>query len=215
LTEASGKGRISEIDKILSQGAEVNFQGKEGMTALSWAFLQGNRKGYQYLSERGANPDLQMTRSTLTSDGLIDGNSPMSLASMHEDPWYLEITLKHIWNAVKGESPIFQCMMLFDHLRPRPRIEQLKMLIASGADLNARNRSDLTPLMNAAQLNRYDMTHILLKAGADPELKTKWGTTIIYEINESRTEPTSVQYQWKLKVIEFLKTKGIDVGKTK
>lgn len=216
LAEASGKGRTEEIGKLLSGGAKINFQGREGMTALLWAFLQQNKKGYQYLLEKGADPNLQMTESTLTSDGVTDGSSAVSLAAMHEDPWYLEITLKHggnpnIVNPVKGVTPVFQCIMLLDRSHPQPRLEQLKMLIAAGADLNARNRSDITPLMYAVRLNRYDIAYLMLQAGADPERKTKWDTTVVYEIKESRTDPKSELYQWRAKVIELLKEKGIDV----
>lgn len=216
LAETAGKGDTSTMGNLLSQGAKIDFQGKEGMTALIWALLQQNQKGYEYLLEKGANPNLRMAESTLTSDGVTDGNSAVSLAAMHVDPWYLEVTLKHrgdpnIVNPVKGSPVIFQCIMLLDHSRPQPRLEQLKLLIAAGANLNARNKSDLTPLMYAASLNRYDMAHLMLVAGADPGQKTKWGTTVVYEINESRTDPKSPLYQWRTKVIELLKAKGVNV----
>ncbi len=190
------------------------------MTALIWAFMQENKRGYQYLLENGANPNLQVGRSELTSDGLIDGNSAVSLAAMHEDPWYLEIALKHggnpnIVNTVQGVPPVYQCIMLLDHSRPRPRLEQLKMLIAAGADLNARNKNDITPLMQAVRFNRYDMAYLMLQAGADPALETKRGTTIVSVIKQSRTDPRSPLYQWRTKVIDLLKAKGIDVDNGK
>lgn len=216
LAEAAAKGRTEVIDDLLQGGAKVNFQGKEGMTALIWALLQQNKKGYQHLLEKGADPNLQMTESTLTSDGLTDGNSATSLAAMHEDPWYLRVTLKHggnpnIVNPVKRMPVIFQCIMLLDRSHPQSRLKQLKMLIAAGADLNARNNSDLTPLMYAARLNRFDVAYALLQAGADPKQKTKWGTTVVYEIKESRTDPQGELYQWRKKVIDLLKAKGMDL----
>ena len=217
LADASAKGAVKEIQRILSAGAQINFQGQEGMTALLWAFLQQNKKGYQCLLEQGADPNLQMTKSALTSDGVTDGNSATSLAAMHEDPWYLELALKHggnpnIVNPFKAVTPVFQCIMFLERSRPRTRLEQLKLLINAGADLNFRNRSDITPMMYAVRLNRYDMVYLMLEAGADPTLKTKWGTTIVYEIKESQTDPKSELYQWRLKVIEFLKAKGIEIN---
>lgn len=216
LAEAAAKGRTEAIDDLLQQGAKVNFLGKEGMTALIWAFLQQNKKGYGHLLNNGADPNLQMTESTLTSDGLTDGNSAMSLAAMHEEPWYLDVTLKHggnpnIVNPVKGVPVIFQCITLLDRSHPQPRLEQLKLLIAAGANLDARNKNDITPLMYAVRLNRYDMAYVLLQEGADPKQKTKWGTTVVYEIKESRTDPKNELYQWRAKVNDLLKAKGIDV----
>lgn len=215
LAEAAARGHTAVIDDLLQHGAAVNFQGREGMTALIWALLHENKKGYEHLLEKGANPNLQMTESTLTSDGVTDGNSATSLAAMLEDPWYLEVTLKHggnpnIVNPVTRMPVIFQCIMFLDRSDPQPRLKQLKMLIAAGADLNARNKSDLTPLMYAARLNRFDMAYIMLQAGADPRQRTKWGTTVVYEIKESHTDPKSELYQWRAKVIDLLKAKGID-----
>lgn len=183
------------------------------MTALIWAIIHQNKKGYQHLLERGANPNLQMTRSTLTRDGLTDGNSAMSFAAMHEDPWYLEVTLKHggdpnIVNPVKEVRPILQCIMLLDRSRPRPRLEQLKMLIAAGADLNARDGNGFTPMMIAAMENRYDMVFMMLQAGADPTIKLGSGATIVSIIKLIRTDPNNELYQWRGKVIELLKARG-------
>lgn len=220
LAEAAARGKTREIEKLLSAGAIINFQGKEGMTALVWAFMKQNKEGYIYLLEKGANPNLQMMESTLTSDGVTDGSSAISLAAMHEDPWYLEITLKYggnpnLVNPVKGVPPIFQCIQLLDHSRPQPRLKQLKMLIAAGADLNARDKESFPPIMMASILNRYDMVYIMLEAGADPTIKTKAGTTIVSTIKRIRTDPQSELYQWRAKVIDFLRAKGIDVDNDK
>jgi ankyrin repeat protein len=216
LAEAAARGRTDKIDKLLSQGAQINFQGKEGMTALTWTIIHQNKKGYAYLLEKGANPNLQMTRSIMTEDGFTDGNSAMSFSAMHEDPWYLEVTLKHggnpnLVNPVRGTPVIVQCIMLLDRRDPKPRLVQLKMLIAAGADLNSRDRDSYTPMMNAAFANRYDMVYIMLAAGADPTIKAKTGTTIAIVINRVRTDPKSELYQWRAKVIDLLKSKGIDV----
>jgi len=212
LAEASGKGRIAEIEKLLSSGADINFQGREGMTALIWALLQQNKKGYQSLLEKGADPNLQMTESALTSDGLTDGNSATSLAAMHGDPWYLETTLKHggnpnLVNPVKGVTPIFQCIMLYD--KNHSRLEQLKMLIAAGADLNVRDRDGYPPIMIATISNRFDMVYTMLAAGADPSARSTANTTIVSIIRRIHTDPKHELYQWRVKVIEFLKAKGI------
>ena len=101
--------------------------------------------------------------------------------------------------------------MHLDHSRPQPRLEQLKLLIAAGADLNARNKNDITPAMYAVGFNRYDMAYLMFQAGADPKQKTKWGTTIVYDLKESRTDPKSGLYQWRTKVVELLNEMGIDV----
>jgi len=214
LAEASAKGLIEDVRKFLNEGAKVNYQGNEGMTALIWTLLQQNKKGYQYLLENGADPNLQMAKSTLTSDGLTDGNSAVSLATMHEDPWYLMITLKHggnpnIFNSVKGVTPIFQCIKFFE--KKHPRLEQLKLLIAAGADLNALDKYGFTPIMQAVMFNRFDMVYLMLESGADPTIKMKSGVSVATMIKDARIAPENELYQWRTKVINLLKTKEIDV----
>jgi len=217
LADAAANGRTGQIADVLQRGAIVNFQGKEGMTALIWAFLHQNKKGYENLLNNGANPNLQMTASRLASDGVTDGNSAVSLAAMHQDPWYLEITLKHggnpnIVNPVRGTPVIFQCIKFLDRTDPQPRLEQLKMLINAGANLNSYDKDSFTPMMIAAILNRYDMVYIMLEAGADPAVKTTAGTTIVDTINLIRTDPKSDLYQWRAKVIKALEARGIVVN---
>jgi ankyrin repeat protein len=214
LAEAAAKGNTDKISQLLAERADVNAQGKEGMTALIWSILHQNKDGFQYLLEHGANPNLQMTESTLTDDGITDGNSAMSLAAMHEDIWYLSQVLKHggnpnLVNPIKGVTPIFESIQLYDayHLR----LEHVKMLIAAGANLNFQEKNGKTPLFWAAIANRYDIVYLMLKAGADPMIENKWGQTILSEIREDSTDPSHPLYQWRAKVIEFLKAKGVDV----
>jgi len=52
-------------------------------------------------------------------------------------------------------------------------VEEVKALLAAGADPNARSKHDQTPLMRAAMIKRSDLAEILLKAGADPNVATK------------------------------------------
>jgi hypothetical protein len=50
--------------------------------------------------------------------------------------------------------------------------EQVKAMLAKGADVNARSKYKQTPLMRAVMNDRPDIAEILLNAGADPNLGT-------------------------------------------
>jgi len=63
--------------------------------------------------------------------------------------------------------------MLLDRRRPKPRLEQLKLLIAAGANLNTKDRAGFTPMTQMAILLRYDMIYIMLESGADPTIAMK------------------------------------------
>ncbi|THD66331.1 ankyrin repeat domain-containing protein [Robertkochia marina] len=60
-------------------------------------------------------------------------------------------------------------------------IEMVKKLIDLGADVNARSRG-MTPLMYAAKYNRVEIINLLLKNGADKDLK------------DSRLKITAIKY---------------------
>lgn len=216
LADAVAKGNTDEIKRLVADGADINGQGKEKMTVLVWAILHEDKKAFQFLLENGADPNIQMTESSLTSDGLTDGNSAVSLAAMHEDVWYLEQALRHggnpnVFNPVKSVTAIFQCIKLYDS--NHTRLEHLALMIQAKADLNARDKNGLTPMMVAAMANRYDMVYAMLEAGADPTLKNKWGYTILFQIRTIRTDPAHPLGQWRSRVIAFIKAKGMDVEK--
>jgi hypothetical protein len=220
LAEAGQRGDAREIDRLLATGAAINFVGQERMTALMWTLLHLNKKGFEYLLQKGADPNVTMTPSKLTKEGLTDGSSATSLCARLEDPWYLRTVLKYggdpnIVNPVRRDTPIFECITLSDRHRPtqaQARIDQIKMLIAAGANLEARNRYGNTPMIAAAWLIRYDIVYELLQAGADPKASTPpRGTTLLDEIPESRIDPKSELYQWRTKVIDLLRSRGIEV----
>jgi len=217
LSQAASSGRLDEVDRLLSQGVDINYQGADGMTALAWTFLMENREGFEHLLRKGANPNIAMPLSNLTSDGLIDGNSAISLAAMHEDPWFLRVALKHggnpnYVNPVRNTPVIFNCITYLDHSDPHPRLENISLLVDAGADLNSWDQWGYTPMMQAAGAVRFDIVHYLLNKGADPRLVTNRGTTLAELVRESRVDPESPLYGWRTKVITLLLSKGIDVN---
>jgi hypothetical protein len=59
--------------------------------------------------------------------------------------------------------------VLFRYIRNDPeKIELIKKLIKAGADVNAKDNLNQTPLLYAAYYNKEAVTEILLKAGASP-----------------------------------------------
>ncbi|MEO8290047.1 MAG: ankyrin repeat domain-containing protein [Gaiellaceae bacterium] len=57
------------------------------------------------------------------------------------------------------------------------RVECAQLLLAAGADVNARQAGGFTPLHSAAQSGNEELTQVLLDAGADPAAKTDDGKT--------------------------------------
>jgi ankyrin repeat protein len=56
-------------------------------------------------------------------------------------------------------------------------IEVCRMLLAAGADVDARQHGGFTPLHEAAQHGDVEMAELFLSAGADPSLRADDGAT--------------------------------------
>ena len=204
LAEAGASGSNDTIDLLLSTGVNINTHGKDGVTPLIWAFVKQNKSGFEHLLKNGANPNFQMT----------DGTSVVSYAAMHKDVWYITEVLNfggnpNLENQIRSFTPI--CYSINSSNALSPRLEQVKILIQAGANLNWKNRDGDTPLTLAAIGNQYQMVYLMLKAGADPTIKDNSDNTIVSVIGLIRTDPNSETYLWRTKVIEFLKDKGISM----
>jgi ankyrin repeat protein len=57
------------------------------------------------------------------------------------------------------------------------RVECARLLIAAGADVNARQGGGFVPLHSAAQSGNEELSRLLLDAGADPSAQTDDGRT--------------------------------------
>jgi uncharacterized protein len=199
LAEAAARNRTDSIKLLVVEGADVNATGKDGMTPLLWALLQGGKAGFQALLEHGANPNLQTK----------DGDSVVLMAAIDKDGDYLKLTLAHGGNP-NLVDPTTDRTPIYESIR-NGNGENVQALIAAGANLNSRDRTGFTPLLEAASLLRYDIAYTMLKAGADPTIRSKGGKTIVDRIKLNNVDPKHELYQWRAKVIELLKTKGIDV----
>lgn len=216
LAAAAARGDEAAIDRQLAAGAEIDAAGRDGMTALIWALLQENKEGFVYLLKKGADPNLALGMSTVSPDRALSGNSAVSLAAAHEDPWFLEIVLSYggdpnLKNAINGLIPIFKCIRLLDHERPVRRLQHLEILTQAGSDLNARDNAGRTPMMLAANLNRYDMVFQLLQAGSDPRARTPSGYDLVAIMQRIRIHPKSELVKWRTKVVDELRRQGISV----
>lgn len=200
LAEAAAVGDVARLDAVLAGGADVNVVGREGVTAAFFAVIHESKRGFRYLLEHGANPNVPTLR---------DGNSAMSMSAMLADPAYLSEAIKHggdinFVNALNGRTPIFDAI---NHMRA----DNVKILIAGGANLNVLDKLGQTPVVAATAIQRFDLVYLMLEAGADPMTRTRAGDTVLDRIGRSQLPATAVQYPWKLKVIGLLKSKGLDV----
>jgi hypothetical protein len=199
LIEAAEKGMSDEIDRLVSDGVDVNAVSTEGMTLLEWMIQVRNKRVFQHLLVLGANPNMQ------ASD---DGSSPISLAAeIEDDSDWLKLVLQHDGNPnlVNPTDDLLsgKTTPIFNAIRSR-RKENLELLIQAGAKLNHQDSDGYTPILFAAGMNWYDSVFYLLKAGADFRIKDKHGFDLGYRVVHSTVDPAHELGSWREKVHRFL-----------
>jgi uncharacterized protein (TIGR03067 family) len=81
-------------------------------------------------------------------------------------------------------------------------LEQVRILLAKGVDMDEPDAMGWTPLQYAAQRGHTDIAKLLIAKGADVKVKTKSCETVLYYAAANRQE----------KLVELLLTKGADVN---
>lgn len=119
------------------------------------------------------------------SDGIGEGDFGNDLEEgVHLDPYPMltdidlnDISVEQIDDGVKvkkpRKSPLFNAAKKGD-------IAKLKKLLASGEDVNSRDRNRSTPLLEAVRANQAEAVGVLIEAGAELNAGDKYGATPVF-----------------------------------
>ena len=213
LGKAVKRGQISEIERLLAQGVDVNATGFCNATVLALAFI--NIDAFKRLLELGADPNAQYETSERNTSIMHE-----IILDRHLEDEFLKLALEHggdpnLLVGADGESSLFKAM------RPLPLHENIKskalILLDAGADMNIQAASGETPMMLAAHLYQYELVHEQLERGADYNIRAKDGKTLLDHIAYNRRfmAPTLEIDQWREKVINWLKERGVEIPEWK
>lgn len=230
LAKAVQDEKVEEIKRIVrEENVNVDYQeSKYGKTLLMLTVMNRHYSSCQTLLELGANPNLHDCN---------DGTSPMIYAAGIEDyqddnTKFLKLLLKHGGNPNDEETgkrregnttrknPLsYACSDVNQFVSP---IEKVKVLVEAGANVNYKNEFNQFPLREALMHRHYDVVLYLLQKEAnynemlfDRSEFSKDGKKIFIAdlLREHLLPLDSKEYQQKMKVVEFLKQKGIDYKK--
>jgi ankyrin repeat protein len=212
LAEAAQMGRLACVSELVAGGANPNARGYHGITPLIYAMSGISLKGFRRLLELGADPNLQME----------NGDSVMTLSAERRDPEALKLALAFGGNPNLRRSfkPVhyldFSPTPLFVTLHYN-RLENARILIKAGADVNGRTFDGGTALMEAAIQDRYDMMYVLLEAGADPRARNNNGVTASYHLIDCNLSNQSAEtVKWRQRCMgeeKVTATKSGDIDK--
>ena len=161
---ACGDCRKEVIQTIINHGTDINTRDKNNRTALMIACQKGKRDAIKVLLNAGADlnfADVSVLMKTCDEENvhiinvLLNAGADPKMADDNGDTW---IHYAAYWNCCK------EYLWSIDH----------------GADVNAKNNANLTPLMIACEKGNIDTINVLLNAGADTNIADCEGATCIH-----------------------------------
>jgi ankyrin repeat protein len=169
---------------LIANGADVNAQDKDGQTALHKAAERGYQDVADLLITKGANVDIFLA-------------SALGLTNRVEEFLKANPQLAHAIGK-SGTTPLHNATR-FGHP------ETVRLLIANGADLEARRDGPdgiWTPLATALSGGHRDTAELLVMAGANVSAKNVFDSTLLH---------LAADRGWK-DMAEFLIAKGANVN---
>lgn len=192
LHDAVRGGHKEVAEFLISKSIPVDSKKGLNGTPLQLAASLGKIEMVEFLIEQGA--DLSVKNSK--------GKTPSDLAEARGHTEIVELLRKQ---GTEYQSPT-------DSKKPKSvksihqaavdgDIEQVRLFVSTGTDVNSGDASERTPLHYAAYAGRKDVVQVLIEAGADVNCKDKYGQT-----------PTVLAMKgWHNSVVDLLISKGADV----
>jgi len=225
--DAVARGDASAIQRFASAGGDLNVGGSGGSTPLWVALKEKNRDSYEALLKYGADPNVIMSGRRVVTHW----------AATEEDPWWLRLALEHgadpnLVNVGRGrpsEGTPLQFALgkrsqltLEDAVRGDAKfLENVKLLVEHGADIDKPNRYNSYPLAEAANYNDFEGVLYLLEAGADYKLAKYGGISFLARIRQLCKWRDKEELLFRQEVYRkqfdavraWLEERGVDVGR--
>ncbi|WP_338560822.1 ankyrin repeat domain-containing protein [Erwinia sp. E_sp_B04_7] len=163
LAQAIRDIRVDDVDRI-AKSTNLNKPGAKDMTLLFYALqvaANNNKESLDIVSllvKKGADPLYRVP----------DFGSAAGVTARSDNPAFMKALLEGGMspNVQSNYKPVIS-IAASDH-----SFEVLKLLVDSGADVNARDSAGKTAIIDALARMELDQVVYLLKKGADPTLKT-------------------------------------------
>ena len=206
--KAIRRGNARGLERRIAAGLDVNARGREGMDLLKWSLGRFCLECFETLLEHGADIERPPAGEYTGKIEQLFLMPVMELASTLDDPAYLASLLRHGGNP--NALDVYGYRTIINEAILGSRIENVRLLVEAGADINARARGSMaTPLHSAVSYRDFEIAYYLLEQGADPLLEDKVGYSPVDAIKsfKDRGVGDREMHNWYLKFVDRL---GLD-----
>jgi uncharacterized protein len=212
LARAVSTSDVGEIKKLVTnKHLDVNYrEAKYGRTLLILSVKNNNYESSKALLELGADVNIHDhydgTSAIIAASGFgVDDELLTLLLKKGADPNDVEVGERRQGNNTRY-TPLLAAS--------GQSLDKVKILVEKGADVNKTTDIGFSPVGYALALDKLDIALYLLEHGADVTMTTREVQnkkfTIADDLRNMLLPLSSGQYQQKMKIVDFLKTKGID-----
>ncbi|QJT94922.1 ankyrin repeat domain-containing protein [Wolbachia endosymbiont of Diaphorina citri] len=167
LFDAVRRNNLSEVENLLSMGADVSIRDKRSWAPLHCAADNDNK--------------LDISRAILNRNANIEartniGETPLHIANAYGQLKIIELLVdKGASLEAKTNDGLTPLHVAIQHNNTTPKI--IEFLIDKGVNIEAKIKDDQTPLHHAVFKDRLDIVRVLSSRGANIEAKNKDGKT--------------------------------------
>jgi ankyrin repeat protein len=236
------------VELLLDSGADANAKGRYGATVLYWSAETGRLDMVKLLIAKGANPNIQMEDNDFcdgtslgvaiehgyveVAEALILGGAdvngkndsgwtPLHTAMISYYSAAVDAAVKAKYpTAAAQESDWDNYVALAKEIHQRLSSQMVRLLIAHGADVKAKDKEGMTPLHCAAYFGDRNVVQLLLAEGAEVNARTvrdpkpdaiAWERDLGYRLGPGVTPLHEAVAGWDPGVVELLLAHGADV----
>jgi ankyrin repeat protein len=177
LARAVDVGDIDTVRLLLSAGADPALQTRSGKSLLYTAVEKDLHQIAALLKSAGAVEGKQTAETGRSADELYRA---LTRGDIHTLRQLLELGVPPDERDAEGRTLLARvCSKGYASLKPMPAFPVARLLVDSGADVNASDRRGRTPLINAAGSGALDLAALLVSSGAEVDAATTDGQTAL------------------------------------
>jgi len=158
---AARQGLLSELQRFVSEGVDLNSPNRAQVTPLHEAAEAGQFQVAKWLLENTANPNI----NTIPNRGEPGSYTPLHLAAQAGHIEMVKLLLQHGANMNAKMSDGCTALIIASE---DGRLSLVKLLIESGADVNQVGQMGINAFAAALFGDYLDVARFLHQSGADP-----------------------------------------------